>query len=64
MLLLVPRLAVSMWYQDDGVITGPRLAVSMWYRDDGVITGPRLAVSRALAIIQEQGPALGLFCSA
>ncbi|KAL5487185.1 hypothetical protein EMCRGX_G019758 [Ephydatia muelleri] len=64
---IATELAVSMWYQDDGVITGPRLAVSMWYRDDGVITGPRLAVSRALAIIQEQGPALALgdaiFCA-
>ena len=29
--------------------------------DDGVITGPRLAISRALSIIQERGPAFGLF---
>ena len=32
-----------------------------WYQDDSVFTGPRLAVFRALSIIQERGPALGLF---
>ena len=35
-----------------------------WYQGDGVITGPRLAVFRALSIIQERGPTLGLFINA
>ena len=32
-----------------------------WYLDDGAIAGPRLAVEKALSIIQEMGPSLGLF---
>ena len=32
-----------------------------WYLDDGVIAGPRLAVEKALSIIQELSPSLGLF---
>ena len=35
-----------------------------WYQDDGVVAGPKHAVSRALAIIQEHGPPLGLFINA
>ena len=35
-----------------------------WYQDDGVVAGPKHAVSRALTIIQELGPPLGLFNNA
>ena len=35
-----------------------------WYQDDGVVAGPKHAVSRALTIIQELGPPLGLFINA
>ena len=35
-----------------------------WYQDGGVVAGPKHAVSRALAIIQEHGPPLGLFINA
>ena len=36
------------------------LSYHAWYLDDGVIAGPRSAVLRALTIIQDQGPSLGL----
>ena len=32
-----------------------------WYMDDGVVAGTRNAVARVIAIINEQGPPLGLF---
>ena len=36
------------------------LSYHAWYLDDGVLAGPRSAVLRALTIIQDQGPSLGL----
>ena len=35
-----------------------------WYQDDGVVAGLKHAVSRALSIILEHGPPLGLFINA
>ena len=32
----------------------------VWYLDDGVLTGRRSAVSRALSLIEELGPSLGI----
>ena len=40
------------------------LLLHAWYQNDGVVAGPKQAVSRALAIIQEHGPPLGLFINA
>ena len=31
-----------------------------WYLDDGVLNGRRSAVSRALSLIEELGPSLGI----
>ena len=38
-----------------------KLLFHAWYMDDGVVDGPRMAVEKALSIIQELGPSLGLF---
>ena len=32
-----------------------------WYLDDGVLSGHSQAVTRAVTLIQEMGPSLGLF---
>ena len=37
-----------------------RLLFHAWYQDDGVVAGPKQSVLRALYIIQELGPPLGL----
>ena len=37
-----------------------RLLFHAWYLDDGVVAGPKQSVLRALYIIQELGPPLGL----
>ena len=42
---------------DDGCFN---LLLNLWYLDDGVLVGDRSAVSRALNIIEELGPHLGL----
>ena len=38
-----------------------RLILQAWYLDDGVLAGPRQAVLRALSIIEDLGPPLGIF---
>jgi hypothetical protein len=37
------------------------LDINLWFLDDGVIAGPAEEVSRALEIIEQVGPKLGLF---
>ncbi|KAL5457665.1 hypothetical protein EMCRGX_G034949 [Ephydatia muelleri] len=37
------------------------LILQAWYLDDGVLAGPRQAVLRALSIIEDLGPPLGIF---
>jgi hypothetical protein len=37
------------------------LDINLWFLDDGVIAGPAEKVSRALEIIEQVGPNLGLF---
>ena len=37
------------------------LDINLWFLDDGVIAGPAKEVSRALEIIEQVGPELGLF---
>ena len=58
---LVLHILVSAIAADEGCSS---LLFHAWYQDDGAIAGPRQAVSRALSIIQEQGPALSVNCSA
>ena len=38
-----------------------RLILQAWYLDDGVLAGPKHAVLRALSIIEDLGPSLGIF---
>ena len=54
---LVLHKLVSSIEADDGCIN---LHLNMWYLDDGVIAGERSAVARALYLIEELGPHLGL----
>ncbi|KAL5475102.1 hypothetical protein EMCRGX_G027157 [Ephydatia muelleri] len=37
------------------------LILQAWYLDDGVLAGPKHAVLRALSIIEDLGPSLGIF---
>jgi hypothetical protein len=37
------------------------LDVNFWFLDDGIIAGPAEIVSRALDVIEQVGPKLGLF---
>ena len=37
------------------------LILQAWYLDDGVLAGPRQAVLRALSIIEDLGPPMGIF---
>ena len=54
---LVLRKLVTSLEADDGCFN---LLLNLWYLDDGVLAGDRLAVSRALNLIEELGPNLGL----
>ena len=54
---LVLRKLVSSIEADDGCFD---LSLNLWYLDDGVLTGERSAVVRALHLIEELGPHLGL----
>ena len=45
---------------DDGCID---ISLEAWYLDDGVIAGDRQAMIRALGLIEELGPHLGLHIS-
>lgn len=38
----------------------PALSLNAWYLDDGTLTGPPECLARALAIIEKDGPPLGL----
>ena len=38
-----------------------RLLLQAWYLDDGILAGPRCALQRVLSLLQQDGPALGLF---
>ena len=39
---------------------GSKLLFNMWYLDDGTLAGPKVAVNRAIHLIQQIGPSLGL----
>ena len=54
---LVLRKLVSSIEADDGCFD---LSLNLWYLDDGVLAGERSAVVRALHLIEEMGPHLGL----
>ena len=54
---LVLRKLVTSLEADDGCFN---LLLNLWYLDDEVLAGDRLAVSRALNLIEELGPNLGL----
>ena len=54
---LVLRKLVSSIEADDGCFD---LSLNLWYLDDGVLAGERSAVVRALHLIEELGPHLGL----
>ena len=54
--LVLQKLAASIDADDECI----DLLFHSWYLDDGVLAGNRLAVLRALSLIQELGPALGL----
>ena len=54
---LVLRKLVSSIEADDGCFD---LSLNLWYLDDGVLAGERSAVVRALHLIKELGPHLGL----
>eukprot|EP00731_Ephydatia_muelleri_P011702 Em0006g596a len=54
--LVLHKLVASL-EADDGCFN---LLLNLWYLDDGVLAGDRSAVSRALNIIEELGPHLGL----
>ena len=38
-----------------------QLLIKTWYLDDGILSGTKSVICRAVAIIQKQGPALGLW---
>ena len=54
---LVLRKLVSSIEADDGCFD---LSLNVWYLDGGVLAGERSAVVRALHLIEEMGPHLGL----
>jgi hypothetical protein len=45
----------------NAISTDCALDINLWFLDDGVIAGPAEEVSRALEIIEQVGPKLGLF---
>ena len=54
--LVLQRLISSIDADDDCI----QVLFQAWYLDDGVLTGRRSAVLRALSLIEELGPSLGI----
>ena len=54
--LVLHKLVTSIEVDDDCL----HLILEAWYLDDGVLSGKRSAVIRALLLIEEHGPHLGL----
>ena len=55
--LVLHKLVSSIEADDDCI----NLSFNAWYLDDGILVGERSAVVRALHLIEELGPHLGLF---